>query len=292
VIEWAGNPHKPVGPGVAPGALTPRKSFELWRETVHGRSRPWAAEEIDAARRLRDGVFELRQQRQLQQLNRQLRQALADKEELLAQKDLLMREAHHRVQNSLELVNSMLGLQEREAADPVVATHFAQARHRLLAVAAVHRRLWRSDQIRSVSFDTYLHELRDGLVAGWGPGWGEQIRVRAAPILMPTDQAIVLALIVTELLTNAVKHAYGGAPGPIDVAASAPDGGIRVVVADQGAGMRQQERPEGFGARLIRTLVAQIRGEIAFQGNQPGVRAVLTAPLPSPYGEPGGRQAS
>ncbi len=116
VVNWAGNPHKP---GTDPGVLNPRASFDLWRETVHGRSRPWTAAEIDAARRFRDRVFDLRQRQRLEKLNRRLRQTLSDKEELLAQKDLLIREVHHRVQNSLQLVNSMLGLQERELAIPV-----------------------------------------------------------------------------------------------------------------------------------------------------------------------------
>ena len=217
VINWAGNPHKPAEPGTMSGVLTPRTSFDVWREAVHGRSRPWTAAEIDAARRFRRALVDLGRQQRLEELNKRLRQTLSDKEELITQKDLLMSEVHHRVQNSLQLVNSMLGLQEREVADPVLAAHFAEARRRLLAVAAVHRRLWRSDHVESVSFDTYLHELRDGLVEGWGPSWDGNIGIRAAPVLVPTDTAVVLALVVTELLTNAVKHAYRGAPGPIDV---------------------------------------------------------------------------
>jgi two-component sensor histidine kinase len=176
-----------------------------------------------------------------------------------------MGEVHHRVQNSLQLVNSMLGLQEREVADPVLAAHFAEARRRLLAVSAVHRRLWRSDHVQSVSFDTYLRELRDGLVEGWGPGWDGNIGIRAAPVLVPTDTAVVLALVVTELLTNAVKHAYRGAPGPIDVTVGGGTSGrIRITVADQGTG-----------------LVVQVKGEIEFQDNRPGTRVVLTVPLPA-----------
>jgi light-regulated signal transduction histidine kinase (bacteriophytochrome) len=281
VIEWAGSPHKAAEPGSAPGMLTPRASFELWRETVHGRSRPWTAAELDAVRRFRDAASELGRQRRLEELNAQLRQTLADKESLIAQKDLLMREVHHRVQNSLQLVNAMLGLQEREAADPVIAIRFAEARRRILAVSAVHRRLWRSDQIQSIRFDTYLNELRDGLVEEWGKTWDEHIRIRATPVLVPTDAAVGLALVVTELLTNAVKHAYRGAPGPIDVVISGgPNGSIRIAVADQGSGMERTERPGGFGSRLTRMLMAQAKGEIDFQDNRPGTRVVLTAPLP------------
>jgi two-component system, chemotaxis family, sensor kinase Cph1 len=280
VVTWAGNPHKPAEPGTDPGILNPRASFDLWRETVHGRSRLWTAAEIDAARRFRDRVFELRQRRRLEKLNRRLRETLSDKDELIAQKDLLMREVHHRVQNSLQLVNSMLGLQERELADPRLAARFAEARRRILAVSAVHRRLWRSDQIQSIGFDTYLCELRDGLVEEWGSGWDDLIRIRATPVLVPTDTAVVLALVVTELLTNAVKHAYGGVPGPIDVTVGGGlNGAIQIAVADQGTGTTREERPGGFGSRLTRSLMAQIRGQIVLQDNRPGTRVVLTAPL-------------
>ncbi len=280
VIEWAGNPHKPAEPGSAPGTLTPRASFELWREVVHGRSRLWTVAERDAARRFRDAASELGRQRRLQELNRQLRQTLADKEALIAQKDLLMREVHHRVQNSLQLVNAMLRLQEGEATDPAVAMRFAEARRRILAVSATHRRLWRSDQIQSIRFDIYLRELRDDLVEEWGLGWDEHFRIRAEPVLVPTDAAVSLALVVTELVTNAVKHAYRGAPGPIDVIVSGgPSTGIRIVVADQGGGMERAERPGGFGSRLTQLLIAQVKGEMAFQDNRPGTKVVLTAPL-------------
>jgi two-component sensor histidine kinase len=225
---------------------------------------------------------ELGRQRRLEDLNRRLRQTLADKEDLIAQKDVLMREVHHRVQNSLQLVNSMLRLQEGEAADPALGARFAEARRRILAISAVHRRLWRSDQVQSVRFDTYLRELRDGLVDEWGNNWDEHVRTHAAPVLVPTDTALVLALVLTELLTNAVKHAYGGAPGPIDVTVAAcPNEVVQIVIADQGAGMERTERPGGFGSRMVRSLITQVRGQIEFRDNRPGTRVVLTVTLPA-----------
>jgi two-component sensor histidine kinase len=97
---------------------------------------------------------------------------------------------------------------------------------------------------------------------------------------VPTDAAVSLALVVTELLTNAVKHAYRGAPGPIDISvASGPNGSIRIVVADRGCGMERAERPGGFGSRLMHLLIAQVKGEMVFQDNRPGTKVVLTAPL-------------
>jgi two-component system, chemotaxis family, sensor kinase Cph1 len=281
-VEWAGNPHQPVEPGSDPGTLNPRRSFELWRETVRGRSRPWSGSELEAARRFRDRVSDLRRRQRLAELNQELRRALSEKDELLAQKDLLMREVHHRVQNGLQLVNSMLRLQEREAADPAVAAHLAEACRRLTAVALVHQRLRRSDQVRSVDFGGYLAELRDGLVDVWGAAWDRHVRIIAVPVALPTKAAVVLALVVTELLTNAAKHAYGGEPGPIEVTVAVESGSaIRIAVGDRGTGVGGGEQSAGFGTRLMRALLAQLGGAIVVEDNEPGLRAVLEVPLPA-----------
>jgi two-component system, chemotaxis family, sensor kinase Cph1 len=282
VVNWAGNPHKPVEPGLGPGMLNPRSSFELWRETVHGRSRPWTKAEIDVARRFRDQLIEISQHRRVEELNSMLQQKIGEADRLMAQKDLLMREAHHRVQNSLQLVSAMLRLQQREFADPTVQARFEETQQRILAAAAVHRHLWRSDEIGTVRLDNYLQEIRDSLVEAWGRQWDKHVQLQGTSILIPTDKAVVLALIVTELLTNAVKHAYGGEPGPIQVRFGEESGGrIQVIVADQGRGIEQTERADGFGSRLTGLLVSQLEGAIEFQNNFPGTKVVLSVPRAS-----------
>ncbi|HEX8262874.1 MAG TPA: GAF domain-containing protein, partial [Allosphingosinicella sp.] len=113
-VKWAGNPHKPAEPGGSSAQLTPRRSFELWAETVRGRSRPWRANEQETVRRLVSSVAEVGRQKALAELNRQLTSEVAEK-------DLLMREMHHRVQNSLQLVTSMLQHHEGEGAEEQLA---------------------------------------------------------------------------------------------------------------------------------------------------------------------------
>jgi light-regulated signal transduction histidine kinase (bacteriophytochrome) len=277
-VNWAGNPHKPVeGEG---RALSPRRSFELWRETVRGQARRWSAGEAEAAGRFRTALLELLAQQELTRLNQQLRRSLADKEELLEQKDLLVREVNHRVQNSLQLVNSMLYLQERETASDEARLQFERARQRLTAVAMVHRRLWRTDKIGDVRLETFLAELVEELVKVWGDDWRRSIAVAAAPVTLSTDQAIIVGLIVTELMTNAVKYAYEGAPGPISIEASEDGrGGLAVSVSDRGRGLDPEGIDKSFGSRLIETLVRQLRGELAMRDNKPGLRASLTFPI-------------
>lgn len=277
-VNWAGNPHKAADE--ATGTLTPRKSFDLWRETVHQRSREWSAAEIDAATRLRTGLIEMLDKEELRRLNRQLRRALGEQEKLIAHKDLLMREVHHRVQNSLQLVNSMLYLQERDSGNDEVRAQFELARQRLTAVAMVHRRLWRSDKVGDVRLDTFMAELVEELASVWDPRWRAAITQELGPITLSTDKSILLGLIVTELLTNAVKYAYGGEPGPILIEGARDDNGrVRLVIADRGTGITAAEPRQSFGSRLVQTLVQQLSGNLERTDNDPGLRVVLNFPI-------------
>ena len=281
VIEWAGSPHKPVDSIDPAGSLTPRRSFEVWKETVRGRSRPWSESEVDSAARAARGLLDLRHQQQERKLNQQLRRTLSDKEALIAQKDLLMKELNHRVQNSLQLVNAMLHLQARDAGDAEVKRHFDEASRRIRAIAVVHQRLWRSDHVRSVDFRSYIEELRDGLLDTWGRGWAGLVKVHGNAVLVPTEKAVTLALVVTELLTNAVKYAYDGEPGLIDVTVKPGTQSMTVVVRDHGRGISGGEQPtSGLGSRLVRSLVGQLDGEIGIRAADPGTEFSLVVPLP------------
>jgi two-component sensor histidine kinase len=152
-----------------------------------------------------------------------------------------------------------------------------------MAVSALHRQLWQSGRIESVNLDLYLQQVRDGLVEAWGSAWEPHLAIHAAPIPMPTGKAVILALVLTELLTNAVKYAYGGEAGPIDVTVTeAGDSTVRAIVADRGVGIGAEPRPAGLGSRLIRTLIAQLGGEVTTADNAPGTRVTLTIPLSAP----------
>jgi chemotaxis family two-component system sensor kinase Cph1 len=279
VVNWAGNPHKAmtIGPGEV---LTPRASFEAWGQTVRGRSRRWTLAEVDAALRLRDTLLETRGHRRLQELNTRLGEALNEKDGLLEQKEMLLKEVNHRIQNSLQLVSSFLGLQSRALGDPKLHEAFEEARRRLQAVALVHRRLYRADQIEVVDMARYLEDLIADMNSSLGQEWSGKVSVDACPTLVSTDRAVTLGLVITELVINANKYAYAGKPGPIEVSLEEHRANLRVIVADHGQG--KHGPAEGFGSRMMAAMVKQLRGELTFGDNKPGLRAILTCPISAP----------
>jgi two-component sensor histidine kinase len=277
VIEWAGDPTaKHVGPA---GALTPRASFQAWRETVHGKSRRWTLPEMEAAARLRSAVLDVRRNRQLAELNQRLLATLGEKDLLLRQKEFLIGEVNHRVQNSLQLVSSFLALQGRSSEDEALGRALDEARRRINAVALVHRRLYRGDQLEVVDAARYIEELTTEMIGALGPDWAEGLRLDLSPVMLPTDRAVTMGLILTELMINATKYAYGGRPGVLEVTLVEERSRFRLSLADHGVGKASAARKEGFGSRLIEALVTQLRGDIAYADNRPGLRVTLSAPM-------------
>ena len=275
-VEWAGNPHKAVS--VDPNAvLTPRTSFESWTQAVSGRSRRWTREEIEAAHRLRRGFHDAHINQRLRLLNADLQRTLADKDALIAQKDVLMKEVNHRVQNSLQLVAAFLSLQAKSSDDAKVREHLAEAQARLSAVALVHRRLYRDDQVESVDLSRYVEELAGDMKTSLGEEWAAQMTLDLAPVLVATDLAVNIGLVLTELVINASKYAYAGRPGPIDIMLEQHRNRLRLVVADSGRGKSGSR--VGFGSRMMTAIVAGLSGTIEHDDNMPGLRVILTVPI-------------
>ncbi len=280
-VEWAGNPHKAVALG-ADEQLTPRASFDSWSQTVRGRARPWSRAESEGAHRLRRMLHDIHRTERLRALNVALQRTLADKDALIAQKDVLVKEVNHRVQNSLQLVAAFLRLQAKAAGAGEVADQLAEAQARLAAVALVHRRLYRGDQGPSGGLARYIEGLAGDMKVTLGPDWAAAMRLDLAPVLMPTDRAVNLGLILTELVINASKYAYGGAPGPITIALEQHRNRVRLIVADQGRGKTGTNT--GFGSRMMDAMIGGLSGTIDHMDNRPGLRAVVTVPIEAVIG--------
>lgn len=211
----------------------------------------------------------------LERHERELRQAVADKETLVL-------EMNHRIKNSLHLVASMLVVQSRSLADPAARRQLAEAQARVLTVAQLHQRLYQADQIGSVNFGHYLRELGDQLTASLGADVpGRELTIDAADAELPVDQVVPLGLIANELITNAYKYAYpGGAPGRVEVTFSCHGGSLRLEVADEGVGLPADFEPDdergGIGLRLIASLAQQLDAQLQVDRTPPGCRFIIS----------------
>lgn len=276
-VKWAGNPHKDV-PHEPGAVLTPRASFEDWSERVRGRSSDWRLAETESAARMVRLMLESRNNTRVRQLNREMTTTLRENESLIAQKDFLLREVNHRVQNSLSLVAAFLKLQARSADGPTRAA-LEEAESRLVAVSLAHRRLYQDDSVEIIDLSRYLDELVHELLRAMDGGWKSRIRLDLAPVLISTDRAITVGLIVNELLTNVTKYAYGGEPGPVTVKVDQYRNMLRVSVSDAGKGIGKEVTGTGFGTRMLGVLVQQLQGHLEYEDGSPGTRVLVTAPI-------------
>lgn len=193
--------------------------------------------------------------------------------------EAMLREVNHRVGNSLQLVSSFISLQLRQLADEGARSALREAQVRIEAVAHVHRRLYTSSDLATVAMDEYLIGLVDELGKSVGPGDGSpRLTLRAEPMRVTTDQAVSLGVIVTELVTNAVKYAYApGEGGEIRVVLeTATEGRAVLTVEDDGPGLGDgAPKGTGLGAKIVSAMAGGLRSAVEFDVDHPGVRAQL-----------------
>jgi two-component sensor histidine kinase len=208
----------------------------------------------------------------------ELAAALAERDRLLEQKEALLVEVNHRVKNSLQLVLSILNTDARRAGTDQVRDRLEQAAARVRAVTSVHEMLYRSSEIATVELGTYLGDLCLSLAAG-SSAPGVEIACGAAQVRLPIDTAIPLALIVNELVSNALKHAFAGAGGGrIQVSTRLEGGALVLEVADNGAG-KHEGANAGLGTRIVQGLVKQLHASLTESDAAPGYRVVIRVPV-------------
>ena len=201
--------------------------------------------------------------------------------------EAMLREVNHRVGNSLQLVSSFISLQLRQLADEGARSALREAQVRIEAVAHVHRRLYTSSDMATVAMDEYLTGLVEELGKSVGPSAGggqtsPRLSLRAEPMRVTTDQAVSLGVIVTELVTNAVKYAYEpGEGGEIRVVLeTATEGRAILTVEDDGPGLGDgAPKGTGLGAKIVSAMAGGLRSAVEFDADHPGVRAQLVFDL-------------
>jgi len=186
----------------------------------------------------------------------------------LLEKEVLLKEVHHRVKNNLQIISSLLFLQKEGIADPVIQNMFEESRHRITSMALVHEELYRSGDLGRVDLQEYLERLAPKVVQSLRGEKDLQLTLELSSCLLALDKAIPFGLLVNELLTNAVKHGFVGRDaGTIRLSATVEGGLVRAEVADDGVGLPEGFHPEAaksLGMQLVVQLTRQLRGSLTF----------------------------
>ena len=200
----------------------------------------------------------------------------------LEHQQVLVKEINHRVKNSLQLVASMLTLRAGAQDDPTINQILGDAAARVGAISRAHDRLYRGSDVARIELQAYLSDICRDLTEATPDC--PVVFGSTGPISMATDRAIRLALLVTELASNAAKHSGGEVgKGEVRVQLSRKDEiTARVCVSDEGVGLPETftlEKPAGFGTRLIKILAEQMGAEVIVERPQRGTAFVVTMSL-------------
>jgi two-component sensor histidine kinase len=202
---------------------------------------------------------------------------------LLEQKEFLLRELQHRVMNSLQILSSLLLMQSRHAADPATQEQLKQARERVLSMGTVYRHLYRTETVGPVEFGEFLRLICAESERAYAGTSKATITCEAEPLFVAGGTATSLAVLMHELITNALKHAYPeNEAGPIMISlARTKRGRIEFRVADRGRGMPEEvdlEAPTSLGFKVITSTVRRFGGTFSINRLDPGTEFVIRFP--------------
>lgn len=200
-------------------------------------------------------------------------------EEALKAKTTLLHEVDHRTKNNLQLVNSLLLLQSRRISDPAAKQVLRATQERIEALGSVHRLLYQGKDVGAFDLTAFLGELAGNLVAAAGRN-DIEIDFEMEPLEVNAAKAAPLGLLVNEILTNAIKHAFAdGRGGRIAVLVAREGDNLRIKIADDGIGMPTTAANGGtFGRTLIETLARQLRGTLTQSSASPGTVVEIVIP--------------
>lgn len=190
----------------------------------------------------------------------------------LKEKELLLKEIHHRVKNNLQVVSSLLKLQSGYVKDESSMDLLIDSQNRVRSMALVHQKLYQSKDFSEIDFPEYLRQLSEHLINVFKAKSGDvDINVNSEDVNLGIDLAIPCGLILNELISNSLKYAFpGGRKGKINIDFRCVDENYEIVIADNGIGFPKEinyKETKSLGLQLVNTLVGQIDGNISMENS-------------------------
>ena len=200
----------------------------------------------------------------------------------LNEKEMLLKEIHHRVKNNLMIISSLLNLQSRYIEDEVSKNIFKESQNRTRSMALIHERLYQSTDLKRIDFGDYIRTLSNDLYNTYVLDRNLiKLNVEVGEIMLDIDISIPLGLIINELVTNCLKHAIPvGKSGEINIQFQTLDNKYQLEVKDDGIGFPENidyKNTDSLGLRLVTSLTEQIDGEIELN-NMSGTSFKITFP--------------
>jgi len=202
----------------------------------------------------------------------------------LDDKVILLREIHHRVKNNFQIITSLLNLQARNTDNPDINKYFSTIYNRIRSMALVHEKLYHSENIASLDFNSYIHSLVSELKQAYSRNTNIDILVTGEKIHLTLDQAVSCGLIINELVSNALKHAFGESTGAEEITVSLSSNGNgfkKICVRDNGIGIQDNEIMQSnstLGMQLVHLLTEQMNGSMRID-NTNGTECIIKVPL-------------
>jgi two-component sensor histidine kinase len=185
----------------------------------------------------------------------------------LKEKDVLLKEIHHRVKNNLQVISSILNLQSSFVSDENTLGILQESRNRIRSMAIIHENLYRTEDFASIKFDNYLRNLTGNLIASYSVDRRIEFDADLQEVDLVLDQAIPCGLLTNELITNALKYAWKGEEMSAKIRMTLEQEGdiIKLTIADNGVGLPQefeQMQSDTLGLQLVTTLAEQLDAEL------------------------------
>ncbi len=212
-----------------------------------------------------------------------MKRALAEKEEKrriaeenlkrsLAEKDVLLREVHHRVKNNMQIISSILKMQERQVDDQRLKTVLGESQNRIRTMALIHENLYRNENLANIQFLNYVKSLASNLSRSYADKQGMiRFNYDIVDVFLPLDTGIPCGLIINELISNSIKYAFDGKErGTITIRLDRTNGNrnkFELEVSDNGKGISKDidiENTKSLGMKIVTRLVQQIDGTLHY----------------------------